>query len=115
MSSWAAEQGSALSKLIAYAASKAAVRAMTQTIARVHANDGVRGIVFAPSVVRTPMSEISLLSRGGEAAFAKTLPLGDIVPADDVAPVVAFAAAIGERCRHLSGATLDVNGAAYVR
>ncbi|MDA8186163.1 MAG: SDR family NAD(P)-dependent oxidoreductase [Actinomycetota bacterium] len=115
VSSWAAEQGSGLSELSAYAASKAAVRAMTQMVAQIHAKDGVIAIVVAPSIVRTPMSEISLLSRGGEEAFATVLPLGDIVPAADVAKVVAFAAAAGANCRHLSGATLDVSGAAYVR
>ncbi|MDA8309503.1 MAG: SDR family NAD(P)-dependent oxidoreductase [Actinomycetota bacterium] len=115
VSSWAAEQGSALSELTAYAASKAAVRAMTQTVARVHGKDGVLAFVVAPSIVRTPMSEISLSTRGGEDLLAKTLPLGCIVPAEDVAKVVVLAAAAGGCCRHLSGATLDVNGAAYVR
>ncbi len=113
MSSWVAEQGSAIPQLTAYAASKAAVRAMTQTIARVHAKDGVLAYVIAPGIVRTRMSEISAASRGGEDAVKAILPLGDMVPPAEVANLVAFAAS--GLCRHLSGATLDVNGAAYVR
>ncbi|MDA8309603.1 MAG: SDR family oxidoreductase [Actinomycetota bacterium] len=113
MSSWVAEQGSAIPQLTAYAASKAAVRAMTQTVARVHAKDGVLAYVIAPGIVRTRMSEISFASRGGEDAVKAILPLGDMVPPTEVANLVAFAAS--GLCRHLSGATLDVNGAAYVR
>lgn len=113
MSSWVAEQGSAIPQLTAYAASKAAVRAMTQTVARVHAKDGVLAYVIAPGIVRTRMSEVSATTRGGEDAVKAILPLGDMVPPSEVAFLVAFAAS--GLCRHLSGATLDINGAAYVR
>jgi NAD(P)-dependent dehydrogenase (short-subunit alcohol dehydrogenase family) len=113
MSSWAAEQGSAVPQLSAYAASKAAVKAMTQTIARAHAKDGVLAYVIAPGIVKTPMSEISVRSRGSEEAVKAVLPLGEMVPPREVAELVAFAAS--GLCRHLSGATLDINGAAYIR
>ena len=59
LSSWAAERGSAIPQLTAYAASKAAVRNLIQTIARNHARDGVLAYVVAPGIVRTPLSEIS--------------------------------------------------------
>ena len=39
-------------------ASKAALRDLTQTIARNYAKDGVLAYVVAPGIVRTPMSEI---------------------------------------------------------
>jgi 3-oxoacyl-[acyl-carrier protein] reductase len=41
------------------------------------------------------------------------LPLGDMVPPAEVGSLVAFLSS--GLCRHLSGATLDVNGASYVR
>lgn len=113
MSSWAAQQGSTIPQLTAYAATKAAIKAITQTVARVHAKDGVLAYVIAPGIVRTKMSEISAASRGGEDALRAILPLGDMVPPDEVANLVAFLSS--GKCRHLSGATLDINGAAYVR
>src|SRR3984885_4316688 len=113
MSSWNAQQGSAIPQLSAYAATKAAIKAMTQTMARVHAADGVLAYVIAPGIVRTHMSEISATFRGGEDAVRAILPLGDMVPPAEVGNMVAFLSS--GLCRHLSGATLDVNGASYVR
>ncbi len=113
MSSWAGQQGSAIPQLSAYAATKAAIKAVTQTMARVHAADGVLAYVIAPGIVRTQMSEISSTFRGGEDAVLAILPLGDMVPPAEVGNLVAFLSS--GLCRHLSGATLDVNGAAYVR
>ncbi len=113
MSSWVAEQGSAIAQLSGYAATKAAVRAITQTIARNYAKDGVLAYVIAPGIVRTQMSEIAAASRGGEDKVRAILPLGDMVPPGEVGSLVAFLAS--GLCRHLTGATFDLNGAAYVR
>ena len=113
VSSWAAQRGSGNPKLIAYAASKAALKAATQTIARAYAKDGVLAYIVAPGVVRTQMSEISAAEMGGEAAVTATLAMGEWVPPGEIADLVTFLAS--GRCRHLTGATLDVNGASYVR
>ena len=113
MSSWAGQQGSAIPQLSAYAATKAAIKAVTQTMARVHGADGVLAYVIAPGIVRTQMSEISSAFRGGEDAVRAILPLGDMVPPAEIGNLVAFLST--GMCRHLSGATLDVNGASYVR
>ena len=78
-----------------------------------HAADGVLAYVIAPGLVRTPLTEISATFRGGEDAVRKILPLGDMVPPAEVGELVAFLAS--GACRHLTGATLDLNGAAYVR
>ena len=53
LSSWAGQQGSAIAQLSAYAASKAAVKAVTQTVARNYAKEGVLAYVVAPGIVRT--------------------------------------------------------------
>ena len=113
LSSWAAQRGAGNSNLVAYAASKAAVKAMAQTIARNHAAEGVLSYVVAPGVVRTRMSEVAAASRGGEEAVTATLAMGEWVPPAEVAALVAFLAT--GRARHLTGATLDVNGASYIR
>lgn len=113
LSSWAAQQGSAIASLSAYAASKAAIKAVTQTVARNYAKEGVLAYIVAPGIVRTRMSEISAVARGGIDKVNAILPLGEMVTAQEVGTLIAFLAS-GE-CRHLTGATIDVNGAAYVR
>jgi NAD(P)-dependent dehydrogenase (short-subunit alcohol dehydrogenase family) len=59
------------------------------------------------------MSEDSAAVLGGEAAVTAGLAMGEWVPPEDVAEVIAFLAQ--GRVRHLTGATIDVNGASYVR
>ena len=113
ISSWAAQRGSALPPHTAYAASKAALHNLTQSIARNHTADGVLAYVVAPGIVRTPMSEISATARGGIDAVNAMLPLGEMVPPEEVAELVAELAT--GRLRHLAGATLDINGAANIR
>jgi NAD(P)-dependent dehydrogenase (short-subunit alcohol dehydrogenase family) len=113
LSSWAAERGSAIASLSAYAASKAAVRNVAQTIARNHARDGILAYVVAPGIVHTPMSEISAVSRGGIDGLNAALAMGEMVPPEEIADLIAFLST--GRARHLSGATIDVNGASYIR
>lgn len=113
ISSWAAQRGSALEPHTAYAASKAALQNLIQSIARNHTGDGVLSYVVAPGIVRTPMSAISAQARGGIEAVNAMLPLGEMVPPGEVAELVATLA--GGTIRHLSGATLDINGAANIR
>ena len=80
LSSWAAQQGSAIATLPAYAASKAAIKAVTQTVARNYAKEGVLAYVVAPGIVRTRMSEISAAARGGIDQVNAILALGEMVP-----------------------------------
>jgi NAD(P)-dependent dehydrogenase (short-subunit alcohol dehydrogenase family) len=113
LSSWAAQQGSAIPSLAAYAASKAAIKAVAQTVARNYARDGVLAYVVAPGIVRTRMAEISATARGGIDKVNAVLAMGEMAPAAEVGELIAFLAS--GRVRHLSGATIDVNGASYVR
>lgn len=113
ISSWAAQRGSALGPHTAYAASKAALQNLIQSIARNHTGDGVLSYIVAPGIVKTPMSAISAQARGGIDAVNAMLPLGEMVPPSEVAELVATLA--GGTIRHLSGATLDLNGAANIR
>jgi NAD(P)-dependent dehydrogenase (short-subunit alcohol dehydrogenase family) len=113
LSSWVAQRGSAIPQLGAYAASKGAIKALTQTIARNHAKDGVLAYVIAPGIVRTQMSEISAIHRGGLDAVNAALAMGEMVEPGDIGSLITYLAS--GRCRHLTGATLDVNGATYIR
>jgi len=112
MSSRAAQQGSAIRQLTAYASTKAAIKAMTDSRPSARQGRSV-GVRDSPGDSKTPMSQISLTSRGGEDAVRAILPLGEMVPPTEVAELVALLSS--GLCRHMMGATLGLNGAAYVR
>jgi NAD(P)-dependent dehydrogenase (short-subunit alcohol dehydrogenase family) len=111
--SWVTTRGTSNPGAIAYAASKAAISAATKTVARNYAAKGVLAYVIAPGVVRTRMSVETAAKVGGEDAVTATLPMGEWVPPEDIAETAVFLAS--GRARHLTGATIDVNGAAYIR
>jgi NAD(P)-dependent dehydrogenase (short-subunit alcohol dehydrogenase family) len=113
MSSWVAQRGSGSQATIAYAASKAAVKAAAQTVARHYAKAGVLSYIVAPGVVRTQMSMDAAAIAGGEEKVTAGLAMGEWVPPSELADLVAFLAT--GRARHMTGATLDVNGASYIR
>jgi NAD(P)-dependent dehydrogenase (short-subunit alcohol dehydrogenase family) len=113
MSSWSAQRGSGSQATIAYAATKAAVKAAAQTVARHYARKGVLSYIVAPGVVRTQMSVDAAAIAGGEDKVTATLAMGEWVPPAELGELVAFLAT--GRIRHLTGATIDVNGASYLR
>ena len=113
VSSWVAQRAPANPSLAAYAASKSAVRTLTQTVARHYGARGVLAYVIAPGVVRTRLSEQAAARTGGEEQVTAGLAMGEWVPPDELAELVVFLST--GQARHLTGATLDVNGATYVR
>jgi NAD(P)-dependent dehydrogenase (short-subunit alcohol dehydrogenase family) len=113
LSSWVAQRGSGNPDLLAYAASKGAVKALINTIARNHAKEGVLAYLIAPGVVRTQMSVDAAARQGGEEKLTASLAMGEWVPPEEIGELVVFLAT--GRQRHLSGATFDVNGASYIR
>jgi NAD(P)-dependent dehydrogenase (short-subunit alcohol dehydrogenase family) len=113
LASWSALQGSTNPHLTAYGATKAAVRSITQTLARAYARDGVLAYIVAPGVVRTRMSEASAATLGGEDVVTNSLAMREWVPPHELADLITYLAT--GSCRHLSGATIDVNGATYLR
>ncbi|NIZ09319.1 SDR family NAD(P)-dependent oxidoreductase [Pseudooceanicola sp. HF7] len=113
ISSWAAQKGVTNPQTIAYAASKAAFKAALQTVATGYARDGIRTYIIAPGVVDTKMSRDFAESQGGRHVVEDRLTMGAFVPPSDIAALAAFC--LSGQCHHLSGATLDVNGASYIR
>jgi NAD(P)-dependent dehydrogenase (short-subunit alcohol dehydrogenase family) len=113
LSSWAAQRGSAIPQLGAYASSKAAIHTLAQTIARNHARDGIYSYIVAPGIVHTPMSEISAIHRGGLDKLNASLAMGAMVEPNEVARLIAWLAE--GAAPNLTGATLDLNGASNVR
>lgn len=113
LSSWSGQRGSALSTLPAYAASKAAIKAMTQTVAQNYAKQGILAYTIAPGIVKTRMSEQAAVLRGGEERMKSNLVMGELVPPQEIANLAVMLAS--GKCRHLTGSTLDINGASYIR
>jgi 3-oxoacyl-[acyl-carrier protein] reductase len=95
-----------------YAASKGGMVAMTKTIARAYAAQGILAFAICPGFTMTGMAEDYLSSRGGEKLLAD-IPLGRVAAPEEVAEMVAFCAL--KAPPSMTGAVLDVNGASYVR
>ncbi|WP_136161075.1 SDR family NAD(P)-dependent oxidoreductase [Sphingomonas flavalba] len=95
-----------------YAAAKAGMVAMTKTIARGYARDGVYAFAVCPGFTMTGMADDYLASRGGAALLAD-IPLGKVADPAEVASAVRYLAL--EAPPSMTGAVLDVNGASYVR
>ena len=95
-----------------YAASKAGMVAMTKTIARAYAAEGILAFAICPGFTMTGMADDYLSSRGGDKLLAD-IPLGRVASPDEVAEVARFLAF--DAPPSMTGAVLDVNGASYVR
>ncbi len=95
-----------------YAASKAGMVAMTKTIARAYAAQGIYAFAICPGFTMTGMAEDYLESRGGDKLLAD-IPLGKVADPEEVAAIAKFCAL--DAPPSMTGAVLDVNGASYVR
>jgi NAD(P)-dependent dehydrogenase (short-subunit alcohol dehydrogenase family) len=95
-----------------YAASKAGMVAMTKSIARGYAAEGILAFAICPGFTMTGMAEEYLASRGGQKLLAD-IPLGRVADPDEVGAAAAYLAL--EAPASMTGAVLDLNGASYVR
>ncbi|WBH16115.1 SDR family NAD(P)-dependent oxidoreductase [Sphingomonas radiodurans] len=95
-----------------YAASKAGMLAMTKTIARAYAKDGILAFAICPGFTMTGMADDYLASRGGDKLLAD-IPLGRVAMPDEVAEMARWLAL--DAPASMTGSVLDVNGASYVR
>lgn len=95
-----------------YAASKAGMIAMTKTIARGYASEGIYAFTICPGFTVTGMVEEYLASRGGVAALGD-LPIGRPATTDEIAETVRWLAV--DAPASATGAVIDVNGASFVR
>ncbi len=95
-----------------YAAAKGGMLAMHKTIARAHAADGILSYAIAPGFTDTAMAGDYLASRGGPELL-KDIPLGSVAQPEEIARLIEFCAL--DAPASLTGATLDANGASYVR
>jgi len=95
-----------------YAAAKGGMLAMHKSIARAYADKGVLSYAIAPGFVNTAMAGDYLASRGGPGLLAD-IPLGRVATPEEIARIAAFCAL--DAPPSMTGATIDANGASYVR
>jgi 3-oxoacyl-[acyl-carrier protein] reductase len=96
----------------AYGASKAALNAMSQSMAQALAPHGVFFYVVAPGFVETDMAVPLLSGPAGDSIRAQS-PLGRVAHPEEVARTVLFLAS--EAPEFMTGAIVDLNGASYLR
>nr|WP_166176815.1 SDR family oxidoreductase [Altererythrobacter segetis] len=95
-----------------YAASKGGMLALHKTIARAYAFEGILSFAITPGFTNTGMAEDYLATRGGAGLLAD-IPLGRVATPEEIARIAVFCAL--DAPPSLTGATLDANGASYVR
>jgi NAD(P)-dependent dehydrogenase (short-subunit alcohol dehydrogenase family) len=96
-----------------YCMTKAALASLTQCMGMDHAHQGVRINAVAPNEVNTPMLRSGFAKRGLDpdtavAELGRTVPLGRIAEAADVADVILFLAS--DDARYMCGSIVEVNG-----
>jgi len=94
-----------------YGASKAALDNFTKSLARGCAGDGIAAFAVAPGFIETAMAAEQIALRRAE--IEAEIPGGRIGGPAEVASIVAFLAT--GAADYATGATLDVNGASYLR
>ena len=95
------------SAMVSYASAKAALNAMTRTMASDLAGRGVRMNAVSPGLVRTTATRsIWAADAGAEAGSA--LPLGRLTEAEDIAAAVCFL--LSDDARQITEVTLDDDG-----
>ena len=95
-----------------YAASKAGMVAMTKSIARGYAKQGILAMAICPGFTLNDTPDAYFASRGGDGLLAD-IPLGRVATAEEVAAAAIWCAT--DAPESMTGAVLDLNGASYVR
>lgn len=96
----------------AYAASKAGLNAFSQSMAQAFAPKNVLIYLIAPGFVETAMSRPHLQGEAGQAIKDQS-PLKRVATVGEIAATALFLAT--DAPAFMTGAILDVNGAAYLR
>lgn len=96
-----------------YCMTKAAIASLTQCMGRDHAHQNIRVNAVCPNEVDTPMLRTGFEMRGFNpdtaiAELDKTVPLGRVATAEDIANVVCFLAS--HEASYMCGSLVEVNG-----
>ncbi|MFB2659250.1 SDR family NAD(P)-dependent oxidoreductase [Shewanella mangrovisoli] len=93
-----------------YAAAKAGLINLSQSIAKIYSRDGIRANTIAIGLVATEMTEHELNTKAGKQKAA-AIPVGRLGKVEDIASIALFLAS--QDSDYLSGQTLNANGGMY--
>ncbi|CAM3999633.1 SDR family NAD(P)-dependent oxidoreductase [Shewanella aquimarina] len=93
-----------------YAAAKAGLINLTQSIAKIYSNVGIRANTIAVGLVATEMTANELNTPAGQQKVAD-IPVGRLGTAEDISGIALFLAS--PQGDYLSGQTLNANGGMY--
>lgn len=113
ISSHVAHQGVRAANSMAYAASKGALKALLQSIARCFSRENILTYTIAPGLTATEIAEDFIDKFGKREDILNELAMKEMVPPEDIANICAFLATGASR--HATGTTIDVTGANYIR
>jgi len=94
-----------------YSAAKAGIIGITKSWAREYASRGLTVNAVSPGIIATDMTE-SEMSADRKAELIKTIPLGRIGTAEEVAHAVVFLS--GPRSSYITGQVVRVNGGLFM-
>jgi 3-oxoacyl-[acyl-carrier protein] reductase len=106
VSSTAGQRGEA--RHSAYAASKGALISYTKSLAAELGPRGIRVNAVAPGWVDTDMSRAALANPIARGEIEKSIPIGRVASAADIAGPILFL--VSDLARHLQGEVVNVNG-----
>lgn len=112
VSSLSAQQGGGVFGGAHYCAAKAGVLGFTRALAREFGPDGIRANAITPGLTLTDFSRSGSTDEY-KHSVAKPWPLGRAAAASEMAGVCLFLAS--DLSSYVTGATIDVNGGAYMR
>lgn len=90
-----------------YAAAKAGLINLTQSLARLYSAQGITSNAVSPGLVETDMVRAELQSDAGRSKLAQ-VPIGRVAEPREIAAVVAFLCS--EKAGYITGQTINVNG-----
>ncbi|MDP9877343.1 NAD(P)-dependent dehydrogenase (short-subunit alcohol dehydrogenase family) [Variovorax boronicumulans] len=112
ISSMSAQQGGGVFGGSHYCAAKAGVLGLMRAIAKELGPQGIRANAITPGLIMTDFSR-GANSDDNKHALGKTFPLGRVGQPKDIAGACLYLAS--DLSSFVTGATLDVNGGAYMR
>lgn len=93
-----------------YAAAKAGLINLSQSVARIYSSDGIRANTIAIGLVATEMTEHELSTISGKQKAA-AIPVGRLGKVEDIAGIALFLAS--PQSDYISGQTINANGGMY--
>ena len=93
-----------------YAASKAALISLTNSLAKIYSKEGITTNAIAPGLVATEMSEAELNTEAGKEKV-KNIPMARLGTADEIANIALFLASPASS--YVTGQTINANGGMY--